>query len=368
MNRFMSSFAQRRRAPGLRVALLLSIVSLSAVALGACGSEANAPVSERAATPTVLRGTPITLRDTMIASTFEAHGVAEPVQQATLSTKLMGTVTAVTVHEGDVVSSGQLLVQIDARDLGAKANQVAASVADAQAMRDEAAVHAARFTALYQDSAATKAQFDAATTGLARADAALRAARAGAGEIEAVRSYASVRAPFRGMVTARHADIGSFAAPGMPLVTVQDGSTLRISTTAPANVTRGIAKGQQLDAVVDGRVVRATVEGVVPAGAGNLYMINALVPNRDGTLRAGSAASLSLPQALVRGIMVPLTSLVRDGDLVGVVVRANGVDSRRWVRVGATTGTHVEVTSGLSAGEVIVVPDSSVAPATSAGL
>ncbi|WP_434478449.1 biotin/lipoyl-binding protein [Gemmatimonas sp.] len=107
-----------------------------------------------------------------------------------MSTKLMGTVTAVLVHEGDAVRSGQVLVQIDARDLNAKANQAAASIADAEAMQREAAAHAARFTALYNDSAATKAQYDAAQTGLARANAGLQAARAGASELEAVRSYA----------------------------------------------------------------------------------------------------------------------------------------------------------------------------------
>jgi multidrug efflux pump subunit AcrA (membrane-fusion protein) len=122
-----------------------------------------------------------------------------------VSTKLMGTVTSVLVHEGDVVRSGQVLVQIDARDLNAKASQVAAAIADAEAMQREASTHAARFTALYNDSAATKAQYDAAQTGLARANAGLQAARAGASELEAVRSYAAVRAPFAGIVTMRHA-------------------------------------------------------------------------------------------------------------------------------------------------------------------
>ena len=95
----------------------------------------------------------------------------------------------------------------------------------------------------------------------------------------------------------------------------------------------------------------------MPANAGNLFTVNAVVSNRDGALRAGSAATLSLPLGTTSGIVVPTAALVRDGDLVGVIVRANGADDRRWVRIGTVTATHAEVVGGLKAGETIVIPD-----------
>lgn len=335
--------------------------------LAACGGSESAS-SESAAPATVrAEGTTLVVKDTTLASVFEASGVAEPLQQASVSTKLMGTVTAVLVKEGDAVRAGQVLVQIDSRDLAAKANQVAASIADAEAMQQEASAHAARFAALYADSAATRAQYDAAQTGLARANAGLRAARAGAAELEAVSSYASVRAPFNGLVTARFADPGTFAAPGAPLVTVQDVSSLRLSVSAPADVVRGLTRGQSLRATIDGQSVTAIVEGIVPAGAGNLFMINATVANRGGTYRAGSSATLALPLGTTTGIAVPLAALIRDGDLVGVIVRANGIDDRRWIRLGTITATHAEVTGGLTAGETIVVPTATGTTTTQAG-
>jgi RND family efflux transporter MFP subunit len=327
----------------------------AALLLAACGG-APASTSRAAVTASPVSGTTLTVQDTVVETTFDAAGVAEPLQQATLSTRLMGTVLAVRVQEGDRVQAGQLLVEIDARDLQAKAAQVEASIADAEAMQREATAHAARFRALYADSAATRAQFEAAETGLARAEAGLRAARAGASELDAVRSYAAVRAPFAGLVTMRHADPGTFAAPGAPLVTVQDASRLRVSVTAPAEAIRQLARGASVAATIDGVPVTATVEGVVPANAGNLFTVNAIVVNRDGSLRAGSAAVLALPQGQRRGVLVPQGALVRDGDLVGVIVRTANADERRWVRVGTTTATHAEVTSGLSIGEVIVVP------------
>ena len=345
-------------------ALLLAALTVGALTLGACGgAEKPADKAPPAAAPLVA-GTTLTLQDTTIQTTFDASGVAEPLQQAMVSTKLMGTVTAVRVHEGDAVSAGQVLAEIDARDLTAKAAQVSASVADAEAMHKEASAHAARFTALYNDSAATRAQYDAAMTGLARAEAGLRAARAGAGELEAVRSYATVRAPFRGLVTMRHADPGTFAAPGMPLLTVQDASSLRLSVSAPSEAVRGLKRGAKLSATIDGQPVTATVEGIVPANAGNLFTVNAVVSNRTGALRAGSAATVALPTGTASGLVVPVAALIRDGDLVGVIVRTNGVDDRRWVRVGTVTATHAEITGGLKAGEVIVIPAAAISGAS----
>jgi len=301
-------------------------------------------------------GVAMAIRDTTFAGGIEASGVAEPMRQATLSTKLMGTVTAVLVQEGDRVTSGAPLLRIDARDLDAKAGQVAAGIADARAQLADATTQAARMRALYADSAATKAQNEAAQTGLARSEAGLRAAQASARELDAVRSYATVRAPFAGIVTSRMVDPGAFAAPGALLVTVQDVSTLRISVSASGAAARSLQRGQVLDATIDGAAVSARIEGVVPASVGNLFMVNAIVGNAGGTHTAGSTATLRLSTGAQHGLLVPQRAIVRDGDLTGVMVRGATRDERRWVRLGATVGTMVEVAGGLSAGETIVVP------------
>ncbi|HEY0929588.1 MAG TPA: efflux RND transporter periplasmic adaptor subunit [Gemmatimonas sp.] len=335
--------------------LTLAALSIVSAVLVACSGEdavPRSPGSGRAA----VAGTPIVVAETTLSIVFDASGVAEPVQQATLSTRLMGTVVSVHVHEGQMVRAGQPLVDIDARDLVAKATQAAASVAGAEAAQHEAAAHAARFTALYHDSAATRAQYESALTALARAEAGLRASRAGAAELEVVRSYASVRAPFDGMVTQRMADVGALAAPGAPLITVQDVSSLRLTASVPADVARTLRPGRLLAAQVDGDSSTATVEGIIPAGAGGLFTVNALIRNRDARRRAGSTATLHVPMGTRPVIAVPHRALVRDGDLVGVVVRHDGQDDRRWVRLGAQTSTHAEVLSGLRAGETIVVP------------
>ena len=334
---------------------VLSRAGLAALAFGAVACGAPERELEQAEPPRVA-GTVYTVSDTTIRATFDASGVAAPLQQATLSTKVMGTVTAVLVHEGDAVRAGQLLVRIDARELGAKSAQVAASVAEAEAMHRDATTQAGRIRALYADSAATRAQLDAVETGLARAEAGLRNARAAAAELAAVSSYAEIRAPFAGLVTKRFVDPGAFAAPGAPLIAVQDARELRVSVSAAPDAAAGVRRGQELDATIEGRAVRATVEGVVPAMAGNLYMINARVPNPDGAILAGSSATLAIPLGERSALVVPVAAIAREGDLTGVTLRTTAGDVTRWVRLGATAGEIVEVTAGLRAGDQVVVP------------
>lgn len=303
------------------------------------------------------------VHDTTLAAAFEAAGIAVPIQQATLSTKLMGTVTEVEVREGDRVTRGQPLVRIDARDLTAKSAQVSASLADAEAMHRDALTQAHRIRGLYADSAATRAQLDAAETGLARADAAVAAAHAAASELGAVASYSVIRAPFTGIVTKRFVDPGAFAAPGAPLLAIQDVSTLRITASTTPDIARRVRHGRSLPATIETQRVKATVEGAVPAMSGNLYVINALVANPRGTWLAGSTATLTLPLGARTALVVPAAAIVREGDLTGVMLRTASGDERRWVRLGLPAGNVVEIAAGLRSGDRIVLPTPRVATA-----
>lgn len=335
-----------------------SALVVAVVAATGCSSSPDAAQ----AAPVRVSGSVYTVKDTVINATFEASGTAAPLRQATLSTKLMGTVDAVLVKEGDVVVAGHLLVRLDARDLAAKQSQLAASIADAEAQQREAVTHAGRMRALYTDSAATKAQLDAAETGVARADAGVRAARAALAEVDAMSSYAVIRAPFAGLVAKRFVDPGAFAAPGAPLITVQDGLQLRVTANVTPDAVGGIHRGQAIGASIEGRLVGAIVEGVVPASSGNLYAINAIVANPGGRILPGSVATLLVPMGVRHALMVPTAAVLHQGDLTGVTLRTTEGDQTRWVRLGVVAGNMVEVNAGLRAGDRVIVPVVPVVP------
>src|SRR6266545_4856323 len=292
----------------------LKVVAAAAAAL-VFASACSSPEKETAQSPHRVPGTAYMVKDTTVQTVLEASGTATPLRQATLSTKLMGTVLEVFAKEGDRIVAGQTLVRIDGRDLAAKHSQVAASIAEAEAVRRDAATQAGRIRALYADSAATRAQLDAVETGLLRAEAGVRAARASSTELAAVSAYASVRAPFTGVVTKRFVDPGAFAAPGSPLMTVQDGDQLRIVANATPDVASGLKRGQRIDAVVENRPVAAVVEGIVPSASGNLYTINALVSNAGGSFLPGSTATLLIALGSRKALVIASSAVVREGDL-----------------------------------------------------
>ena len=325
---------------------------LLAAALAACGrSEPHAVAAARAP----LHGAVYLVRDSVVPAVLDAVGVAAPVERAVVSTRLMGTVTEVNVHEGDTVRTGQVLARLDARELAAKETQSGAAIAEAEAVYRDAQTQAARMRALYADSAAPKAQLDAAETGLARAEAAVQAAHAGASELAAVSTYAVLRAPFAGVVTQRFVDPGAMAAPGAPLIAVENSARLRITVTAPPAAVRGIRRGMTLDASIEGVHAPAVVEGVVPNPDGSLYTVNALVDNRRHTFLPGSSATLALVQGTRHALLVPAAALVVQGDLTGVNVVTAGGTELRWVRSRPAADGRVEILSGLRAGERVLV-------------
>jgi RND family efflux transporter MFP subunit len=332
---------------------------LGSLLASACGGEPPARTAASAAP----EGTLYTTRDTTIPATFDAVGAAEAIERATVSTKLMGSVTQVLVKEGDRVARGAVLARIDARDVQAKRAQVDAGIAAAEAVYQDALTQADRFRALYADSAATRYQLEQVETGLARAESGLRTARAAREELDAVGAYAEVRAPFAGVVTSRHVDPGAFAAPGAPIAEVQDLSRLRVSAPVPPSVGLGLKRGQKLSVEVEGHAVSGTVEGVVPAPAGGVSIVNVLMDNATGALPGGGAATVRIPQGTRTAILIPAAALVREGDLVGVRVQTGTGAELRWVKTSteyrAPSTEHrepmIEVLSGLTAGDVVIV-------------
>jgi RND family efflux transporter MFP subunit len=333
------------------------LLAAGAVSFAACGGAADqAPATTVAAISADGMRTAL-VTDSVLPDVREAVGTAAPLLSATVSTKLMAAVTAVHVQAGDDVREGQLLVSLDVRDIDARSAQAEGNLASAQAMLADAEVQTARLRALFADSAAPKAQLDAAEAGLARAKAMVAAAEGGVAEAGAVRAYGSLRAPFAGVVTQRLVDPGAFAAPGMPLITVQQSSSLRVSAVVPPAAARTLKRGQSLALTIEGADATGTIEGVVAAASGGLYTVSVIVPNREQRYATGGAATLLLPGEPRPVRLVPSEAITREGDLTGVLVRtAAGTAERRWVRTGRTRGAFVEVLSGVSAGETVLLP------------
>jgi RND family efflux transporter MFP subunit len=167
--------------------------------------------------------------------------------------------------------------------------------------------------------------------------------------------YATIAAPFAGTVVRRFVDPGTLAAPGAPLLTVEDASRLRLVAAVTPPAAARLRRGLTIEVSIEGVRAQGRVEGVVPAGNASLVTVQVIVENQQGRYSSGSAATVLVPGASRRALLVPAPAIVRTGDLTGVRVPSSGGTVTRWVRLGRAHGEMVEVLSGLTAGDSVVM-------------
>src|SRR5690606_25917832 len=176
---------------------------------------------------------------------------------------------------GDLVRRGQVLVTLDARDLQAQVRQASTDEAaarqgraalDAERLAAQAALDLAkaspgRMTTLHARKSATQQEFDDATAGLRaaeprvaaldarapQADAAMGSAGAGREVAQVTASYAAITAPFDGMVTEKSIEPGNMAAPGTPLVRIEDTRGYTLDVRLDAALASGLSVGDACD-------------------------------------------------------------------------------------------------------------------------
>lgn len=323
-----------------------------------------------------------------VPNELEAPGSVIAVSTAQIAARTMGTVLQVAAKEGDTVKRGQLLAQLDDRETishrdAAEAASQAASAGVAQARKAVAAAQAQadvmqktydRYVYLKEQKSVSPQEFDevsakqqAAQANLDQAKAGLKQAEAGSAQAQSeakaaqeVASYTRIVAPFDGRITRRTIEPGSLAAPGTSLFVVEDTSRYQLDATIPVEGLRAAKKDApvrvQLDAIpgksLSGRI-REVEAGIDPASHTLKARID--LPKEAG-VQSGMFGRAFLPQGVKSALLVPETAVVTRGQLRGVyVVEDSGLIHWRVVTQGKPFGSDVEVLSGLSSGDAIVL-------------
>lgn len=294
-------------------------------------SPARVTVSEASVTPSL--------------RTFPATVVAK--NEARLATRMSGTILDIRVDVGSRVAAGDTLVLLDGEDVRAR-------IAAAEANLELALKSFERIRNLERDGAASVAELD-------RARAALLAAEAGLSDARAQGRYAVLTAPFGGVVTARSADPGDLAAPGVPVVTVTGAGGLEVEADLPSSLQGSVAVGDTLPLLLsEGVVGRVRITRVVPAleAGSRRFRVEARFLEGQGPegLIPGTYARLGIEGSSGSVRWIPADALIRRGQLRGVYVVEDGHLRLRWVRLGETRGEAVELLSG-PAGPMRIVRD-----------
>ena len=357
-------------------------IGLAAVLSAACGSEPeeSAPVAQAD-----LQTTEVEL--TTIPERYEALGTVRSTTRSTIASKLMGTVMSVAVNEGDRVRKGQILLEIDAREVDAQIRKadagldeveraiqsMQAALSSAEANLNLATATYRRYEALRERRSVSPQEFDEVEARYKAAQAertrvssqleGLHAKRQQAlADVSTARTYgtwARITSPIDGVVTAKHVDVGDQASPGMPLVQIDDPSSYRLDVQVDESRLPYIQIGDPVPVWIESSDLRTTgsVQAVAPAvdPSTRSALVKIDLPEMTG-LQSGMFARAWFSVGERQALVVPTSSITRRGQLEGVYVLDDAGGAQfRLIRTGESSGEETEVLSGISAGDKVVI-------------
>ena len=343
----------------LRSVLLVSAAAL----LAACGSKA-ADANIPAAVPTVsISPENITVAQrSAITSGPAITGTLVADRTASIRAEVAGAVVAVLLDPGSRVTKGTPLVRIDdsaIRDafLSAKSGLTQASMAADIARREQERAEKLLIAGAIAQSAAEQAR-RAALGALA----ALDDARARVASAQKNLDNTVVKAPYDGIVSERQVSPGDIVAPGAPLVTVVDPSTMRLEGAVPADQLGAVRIGAPVTFTVTGypgRTFTGAISNIYPSADPGTRQVRlyARIPNTGRGLVAGLYATGRVANITHDGIVVPIAAVDQRG-LKPVAARLRGGKAERievtlGVRDDATE--RVEIVAGVAVGDTLLV-------------
>jgi len=324
--------------------------------LAACsGNHQGQQTSVQATVP----ATVMTIATDTIPELYLTSGTVVAENKVDVASRVMGYIRSIKVREGQSVKKGELLVHIDAADVRAHLNEAEAGLAQAKARAEEAKIDYDRFSALRAQQAVTEREYQQVALKYQIAEKGLHAAQAGLAQARAQVQYVDITAPISGVVVAKRKDDGDMANPGEPILTIEDPAHLELRTYVKEQQINHIRLGDVV--MADVQALGTTIEGhvtqIVPSGDATThsYLVKATLAATPG-LKSGMFASVRFAVGKTRGIMIPHTAIVSSSDIPGVyMVSADNSVHFRMIRTGREWDGNIEVLSGLTPGERIVV-------------
>ena len=338
-----------------RIALLLAAVA----ALAACG-EAPPPKAPPAAE---LKAAAAEVRE--VDLTYSAEAVIEAVRQSTVSAQIAGRIVELRFDVGDFVKKGDVIVRIDERAATQALAASAAQVREAEAAARNARVNLERSRQLLAQKFVSQAAVDKADADYKQAQARLQAMLAGAGAAATERSFATIVAPYSGVVAARHVELGEMAVPGKPLMTGFDPASLRAVANVPHTQVEAIqASGKaRIEIPSLGRWIDAREVTVVPSADPRTHTtrVRLELPEDLRGVYPGVFARAHFTVGRAPRLLAPRAAVFQRSELTGVYVLvdegARGLRPQlRQIRLGtAGDESAVEVLAGLRPGERVAL-------------
>jgi RND family efflux transporter MFP subunit len=288
-------------------------------------------------------------------------GSLEALNEGVVSSKVPGRVSRVLVENGAFVVAGQPLVLLEDTEYRNALAIARAALEKAEANLASVRINYERASELYQGQVISEKDFEDAQTGLKLAGADTASAAAAAGNAEESLRSATVVSPFNGVVADKNVTPGQVLSAGMPLMLVEDISSVYVTVNVEQKDLGRIKPGLPAEVAVDSFVSRrfgGVVEIINPSANKNarVFETKIKVVNGEGLLKPGMFASVQIMTG-VRGevLVVPQNSLVSVQGMFFAFIAEGDRAKRQQVEIGQVIEQAVEIKSGLVAGQKIIV-------------
>lgn len=282
------------------------------------------------------------------AKQAEVVGTVQAVDQAQISSKIAGNIISLPVDLGSRINRGDLLVEL-------AAGEITAQVQQAKAQLEQARRNLSREEALLKKNAATRETVKSLMDSEKIASAAFR-------EAQTMLDYTRITAPFTGIVTRKIANVGDLATPGRVLLHIETENNLQVLTDLPEKMMLKVQPGEVLSVFIPS--VNLTLQGRVTEISPTADPTTRTVPIKlrlppDPRLRSGQFARVTLALEQAETFTIASTALTHAGQMEKVFVADGNKAQLRLVRSGAKRGDRIEILSGLSGDETVIVESQS---------
>lgn len=297
---------------------------------------------------------------------FRLDGVVEAINKATVSAQTQGTIQQILVDVDDFVEKGAVIMQL--KDVSQKAQLKKAQAGEKEAIShlSQAEDEFKRIKDIYAKKVVSKSKMDEATHALSAAKARLQSARASLEEAQEQLSYTRVTAPYSGIVTERHVEVGETVQTGAKLMTGVSLDKLRVNVDVPQSLINKIRVYGKAFVYTEAALgtgdeqVQVPVEKItifpIADRASNTFKVRLDLPEGIVGLFPGMFVKASLVTGEKDVLMVPEQCAVYRSEVTAIYVIADdGTVNFRHVRLGSRSNSSLAVLSGLSEGEKVAL-------------
>ena len=291
---------------------------------------------------------------------YRLDGVVEAVNRTTVSAQTRGQVQEILFDIDDYVTQGTVIIRLKDTEQQAQLSQAEADLKAAGARYQEALDDYRRIRGVFEKDLVSQAEMDSASNALQEAQARRDASAAQLQQASEQFEYTQVRAPYSGIVTDRHVEVGETAHPGQKLMSGISLEQLRVTVDVPQSLIPAIRRidkaGIQLPA---GGWIEAVDLTIFPYAhhSSNTFKVRLELPQGIEDLFPGMFVKANFIIGEREELLIPRSAVVYRSEVTGVyVIGPDGRISLRHIRLGHNIDDQsVVVLAGLDAGERVAL-------------